>query len=999
MKFLKVLVCCFFLLNSTVPVLQAQSFNSKSFYQSRLDDADAVYFTPDKFQIKADGKIDISDALQKAIKQVKKNNNFGILFIPEGKYLISKTIYVPQAVRLIGYGKNRPEIILAKASPGFQRADPEDKGGAKYMFWFTAGVQQPGQPVRDANAGTFYSALSNINLRIEAGNPAAVALRTHYAQHSFIAHVDIHTGSGKAGMFDVGNEMEDVRFFGGDYGIYTTRTSPSWQFMMVDTYFEGQRKAAIKTQEAGLTVVRMNVKNVPVVVDINPETIEKLFMQDCQFEDVKGPAIIISEEYNSNNQVNLLNIDCRNVPVLASFRKSGKKITAPGAIYKVDSFTHGWQIDELGAEAMVKTTQGIRLQKDFPKPAPKDIPQLPEIQTWVNLKSFGAKGDGQTDDTKAIQDAIEKYATIYLPQGWYRVSETIRLKPNTTLIGLNPIATQLVITDNTEAFAGFGSPKPLLEVPKGGSNIVTGIGLNTGGQNPRAVGCKWMAGKRSYMNDVKFVGGHGSMNRDGSRAPAYNESHSGDPNPNRKWDSQYWSLWITDGGGGTFKDIWIASTYAAAGLYISNTTTEGRIYALSAEHHVRNEIKFKNVSNWDFYALQTEEEVAESPYCQPVEIEQCSNLLLANLYLFRVIWMESPYPNAVRTWDSKNITFLNVHNFTQVKYTIDNTLFDMNTNTEVRPFELAKLFITGNAPRQEIHTPSVVAAGPIQKLATGFEFADAVTRDSKGAIYFSDSRWKRIYKWSVQENKISLVTDVPFKPLSLGIDKNDHLLVVTEYTPQRGALLNGKPEVYPKPEDAKGTAYGVWYNTGSTVKVYAIDPAKPDESLQELHPVPTSSIKNIQKALYPGNRWRDNSDYFTITQRKWDSAFVAPDGVTIIPVSYDLLRGNNLLEASPGKPFYAADEFGKRTVLFEVSKEGRLSNPTVFAERGQYNVAVDYKGNVYIADGQIYVYDKTGKQIDIIKVPERPTTITFAGQDGKTLFITAVTSLYSIKIK
>jgi sugar lactone lactonase YvrE len=137
----------------------------------------------------------------------------------------------------------------------------------------------------------------------------------------------------------------------------------------------------------------------------------------------------------------------------------------------------------------------------------------------------------------------------------------------------------------------------------------------------------------------------------------------------------------------------------------------------------------------------------------------------------------------------------------------------------------------------------------------------------------------------------------------------------------------------------------------------------------------------------------------TISQRRTEKCFVAPDGVTIIPVAYDLIRANSLLEAYPGKPFYAADEYGKRTVLFDVNAEGYLTNPKVFAERGEYNVAVDVNGNVYVPDGQIYVYDKTGKQIDMIKVPERPATIAFGGEDGKTLFITARTSLYSIKIK
>src|ERR1700757_2968767 len=84
---------------------QSRGFNTKengtSFYQKRLQDSDAVYFTAENYHIKADGSMDVSDALQQAIADLKTQHNFGILFIPEGTYLISKTIYVPQAVRLI----------------------------------------------------------------------------------------------------------------------------------------------------------------------------------------------------------------------------------------------------------------------------------------------------------------------------------------------------------------------------------------------------------------------------------------------------------------------------------------------------------------------------------------------------------------------------------------------------------------------------------------------------------------------------------------------------------------------------------------------------------------------------------------------------------------------------------------------------------------------------------------------------------------------------------
>ena len=141
---------------------QLYAVQLNSIYPLKPNDSEAFYFTPENYPIKADGKMDVSDALQAAINQVKKEKNFGILFIPEGKYKISKTIYIPTAIRLIGYGKNRPEFILAKNSPGFQEEVADDKGKAKYMFWFTGAVVKEGEKPRDAGASTFDSAMSNI---------------------------------------------------------------------------------------------------------------------------------------------------------------------------------------------------------------------------------------------------------------------------------------------------------------------------------------------------------------------------------------------------------------------------------------------------------------------------------------------------------------------------------------------------------------------------------------------------------------------------------------------------------------------------------------------------------------------------------------------------------------------------------------------------------------------------------------------------------------------
>lgn len=999
-KRIGLLVACL-LLGSFIK-LKSSEVITHSIYPERPNDQEAVYFTTANFNITTDGKTDVSGELQKAINQLKTQKNFGIIFIPEGTYKITRTIYIPKAIRLIGYGEKRPMFVLAESSPGYQEPVLADKGKANYMFWFTSGTVNEGEEPRDASPGTFYSALSNIDLKIENGNPYAVALRTHFAQHSFISYSVIEIGNGKAGLFDVGNEMENVAFYGGDYGIYTTKTSPSWQMMMVDTYFEGQRKAAIKTQEAGLTIVRLTAKKVPTVVEIEKNRSEKLFMEDCLFDEISGPAIIVSNEYNQTNQVSLLNIVCRKVPILVNYRRSKTETQGDGQIYKVKKYTHGLHIDNGRAEPEMKTDVDLQPLTKLPPPFQSDIPRMPAMETWVNIADLGAKGDDFTDNTSIFQEAIEKYPTIYVPQGWYVVSEPLKLKTNTCIIGLHPIATQIKLLESTPAFSGFGAPQPVIETPKNGKNIMNGIGINTGAYNYRAVGCKWMAGADSYMNDVKFVGGHGSMDRGPEQPRQRREQKISTPEEpvanqgaDKAWDNQYWSLWVTNGGGGVFKDVWTANTYSTNGIYVNNTTTEGRIYAMSVEHHMLNEARFKNVSNWRMYAFQFEEEVREGMFSQPIELQECENLLFANLYLFRVIWVNTPHPYAIRTWNCRNLEFLNVHNFAQMRYYFDVPLYDINKAFEVRPWEFTQLKITGD---EEPVKPLSNKEGEVEKLATGFEFAEGIARDSKGNIFFSEQRLRRIYKWDVQKKALTLIADFPWEPLSLAFDTEDHLLVIFKYNPQPGYKINGEQEVVPTLPDASGTTFSAWGNSGFATWVYSVDPENPEETIKLLPRVKTDLVTEVAKAIYPAHRWRDTHDFDEISVATPAYSFIAPDKKTIIPEFYDLARSSSVLEAFPGQPFYAADEFEKRMVKMDVDKHGQLSNLTYFANEAEFGSAVDKKGNVYIANGQIYIYNKNGEWTGRIEVPERPSAIQFGGKNRNTLFITARSSLYRVNL-
>ena len=685
--------------------LQAQSV-----YPTRLDDPEAIYLGSARFPVDSDASADNSAVIQAAIDAAETQHVQGIVFVPEGRYRITRTVYIWPGVRIIGYGDHRPVFVLPDNNPGYQN----DLG---YMFMFagprpdsvrahvhspvrpdqapTPGTVPPNNTIPDANAGTFYSAMSNVDFDLGSGNPGAVAIRFHVAQHCYLSHIDFHIRSGLAALKDVGNEGEDLHFYGGKYAIVTIKTSPGWQYTLLDSIFEGQSVAAIKEHEVGLTLVHDLFRNVPQAIDIDAGYPDELWIENSHFEDIAGPALTISDEKNANTEINVVNAACRGVRTFAHFRDSGRDVAGLADNYEVSSFVHGLTMRGLGDTGEIRTSFDAKPSPSLPSFSPA-IRSLPPTNTWVNVRSLGVKGDGVTDDTVAMRKALAEHNVLYVPMGRYIITGTINLvNPDTVLIGLHPSMTQFEIPDGTPAFQGAGAPVPLIQTPPGGHTVVTGIGLDTNGINNRAVGALWMAGADSLMDDVRFLGGHGTSAPDGSRINPYNNTHTADPDLLRRWDSQYPSLWVTAGGGGTFADIWTPSTFAQAGLYVSDTDTPGQVYELSSEHHVRDEVKLVRVKNWEIDALQTEEERGESGFALPLSIEQSSDITIANYHGYRVVSSYQPLPTAIRVSGSSNIRFRNVHVNSNSKVSFDNAIFDATHHQEVRAEEFASLDLPG----------------------------------------------------------------------------------------------------------------------------------------------------------------------------------------------------------------------------------------------------------------------------------------------------------------
>jgi hypothetical protein len=217
---------------------------------------------------------------------------------------------------------------------------------------------------------------------------------------------------------------------------------------------------------------------------------------------------------------------------------------------------------------------------------------------------------------------------------------------------------------------------------------------------------------------------------------------------------------------------------------------------------------------------------------------------------------------------------------------------------------------------------------------------------------------------------------------------------------------------------------------GPQGSAYSFRPGSPYEpitvlSLQDAKPHPAAAM------LMPVNYWnngefQDQLDLKTYTYTTLAEMFahdvstpkakeyISPDGSLFLPAGRVFQQGpsdssgwrfsDNLdtygfTSALPGQRVYVSSESEDRIYSAPVAADGTLRDLKPFAERGGESVAVDRKGNVFVANGQIFVYSPAGKLIGEIDVPERPIDIVFGGADHATLFILAHHALFAAKMR
>jgi gluconolactonase len=261
--------------------------------------------------------------------------------------------------------------------------------------------------------------------------------------------------------------------------------------------------------------------------------------------------------------------------------------------------------------------------------------------------------------------------------------------------------------------------------------------------------------------------------------------------------------------------------------------------------------------------------------------------------------------------------------------------------------------------------------GKPKRIISGYSFTEGCSVAKDGEVYFTDQPNDRIYVWD-EKSGIHLFKEGVERSNGTYFDREGNLLAcadlhnkIVKFTasgkmiPVLTGGYNGKP--FNGPND-------LWPdNKGG---IYFTDPYYPRDYWEKGH----KPMQDAEGVYY-----------------------LAPDN------SLRRVRGGNgqpngIVGSPDGRWLYVADVRQKTIWKYAILADGSLKDSTAFAPVGSDGMTIDIEGNIYVTWGKVIIFNKEGKEIDEIYLPETPSNVCFGGQNRKTLFITAGTSVYTLEM-
>lgn len=292
---------------------------------------------------------------------------------------------------------------------------------------------------------------------------------------------------------------------------------------------------------------------------------------------------------------------------------------------------------------------------------------------------------------------------------------------------------------------------------------------------------------------------------------------------------------------------------------------------------------------------------------------------------------------------------------------------------------------------------SIIPSGTkVEKVADGFSFTEGPVWHPDGYLLFSDPNTNTIYRYNPNNHNVTVyMSHSGYTGIDIGeygqpgsnglaIDK-DGRLIVDQHGNRRVIRIEKKGPV--------------------TILADKIDGKRFNS--------PNDIVLKSDGAVYFTDPPYGLPGFFNDKRKELDyqGVFMVKDGKVIV-VAKDC-GGPNGLAFSPDEKYFYVTNWDIRDIhhtktlwRYEVNTDGTLKNGKVFYdfsftedEEALDGMKVDKEGNLFVsAPGGIWILSADGKLLGKIVTPERPANMAWGDKDGKTLYMTAHTSLYKIRI-
>ncbi|KAI0266054.1 beta-1,3-glucanase [Gloeopeniophorella convolvens] len=401
------------------------------------------------------------------------------VFFPQGTYVISNPIVLFYYTELVGDAKNPPTLLASPTFTGLAVVDA-DPYGANGNFW-----------ISDDN---FYKSVRNFVIDVTAVPAASSATGIHWqvsqatSLYNIVVNMSTENGNNHQGIFmedGSGGFMGDLVFNGGKFGIWVGNQ----QFTVRNITVNNADTAIFGLWNWGWTFQGVAINDCQVGFNLttgspsgSPQGVEAEAIIDAT---VKNTPVFISSSASTNGSLDgslvLNNIQLSNVSTVVGVLGGDAVVNGTAGKMTIDSWAQGNVFT--GTNGAARFVQGeiasipkARSLLSNGKIVSKGRPTYADyaVSQIVSVKSEGAKGDGQTDDTAALQAVFDKFAgckIIYFDQGTYIVSSTLKIPAGVHIVG----EAWSNVMGSGSAFADQDRPNVVVQVGAPGSSGVAEI--------------------------------------------------------------------------------------------------------------------------------------------------------------------------------------------------------------------------------------------------------------------------------------------------------------------------------------------------------------------------------------------------------------------------------------------------------------------------------------------------------------------------------------------